>query len=172
MILFAGIAVVSVIKIIGIISGEAKQRRELQALHEEYVSKKISDVNFTDEPKSGAMSVETIDESEGILNDTAAEDAGAWYHDIDVDLKGLREINPDIGGWIYFENEKDISYPLLYSGDDHYLHYNYFDEEEAAGSIFIDAVNNPALSDVHTLIYGHNMRNLTMFGKLKYYKTS
>ena len=64
-----------------------------------------------------------------------------------------------------------ISYPLLYSGDDYYLRRNYLKEEETAGSIYIEGNNSPDLSDAHTLIYGHNMRNLSMFGKLKFYKT-
>ena len=47
----------------------------------------------------------------------------------------------------------------------------YLKEEETAGSIYIDGNNSPDLDDAHTLIYGHNMRNLSMFGKLKFYKT-
>ena len=95
----------------------------------------------------------------------------AWYHDIDVDFAGLRNQNEDIVGWIYFEDEESISYPLLYSGDDYYLRRNYLKEEETAGSIYIDGNNSPDLDDSHTLIYGHNMRNLSMFGNLKFYKT-
>ncbi len=38
---------------------------------------------------------------------------------IDIDFAGLRSENPDVVGWIYFENE-DISYPVMYSGDNSY----------------------------------------------------
>ncbi len=107
----------------------------------------------------------------GDLETDPEDDPNAWYHDIDVDLAGLKEQNEDIVGWIYFEDEESISYPLLYSGDDYYLRRNYLKEEETAGSIYIDGNNNPDLSNAHTLIYGHNMRNLSMFGKLKFYKT-
>ena len=73
-------------------------------------------------------------------------------------------------GWIYFENE-DISYPVLYSGDDDtYLRRTLDQKPATAGSIFLEGMNNPDFEDSHTLIYGHNMRNLSMFGKLKYYK--
>ncbi|MBO6215720.1 MAG: hypothetical protein J6N76_09385 [Lachnospiraceae bacterium] len=64
------------------------------------------------------------------------------------------------------EPEESISYPLLYSGDDYYLRSNYLKEEEIAGSIYIDGNNSPDLDDAYTLIYGHNMRNLSRFGKL------
>ena len=54
------------------------------------------------------------------------------YSDIDVDFAGLKEHNEDIIGWFYFENEKSVSYPLLYSSDDYYLRRNYLKEEETA----------------------------------------
>ena len=40
-----------------------------------------------------------------------------WYDDISVDFASLKQQNPDVVGWIYFENE-DISYPVMYSGDE------------------------------------------------------
>ncbi len=93
-----------------------------------------------------------------------------WYEQISVDLAGLQEQNPDVKGWIYFENE-DISYPVLYSGDDEtYLRRTMDKKSATAGSIFIEGKNSPDFEDSHTLIYGHNMRNLSMFGKLKFYK--
>ena len=93
-----------------------------------------------------------------------------WYEMISVDLASLQEQNSDVKGWIYFENE-DISYPILYSGDDDtYLRRTMDKKSATAGSIFIEGMNNPDFEDSHTLIYGHNMRNLSMFGKLKYYK--
>lgn len=99
------------------------------------------------------------------------DDPNGWYHQIEVDIEGLQSVNRDVVGWIYFENEDSINYPILYSGDnEEYLRKAYTGEEMVAGSIFIEGVNNPDLSDAHTLIYGHNMRNLSMFGKLRLYK--
>lgn len=90
---------------------------------------------------------------------------------IDVDFEKLQQENSDIVGWIYFENE-DISYPILYSGDnEEYLRKAYTGEIISAGSIFLDGNNQPDFQDKHILIYGHNMRDLSMFGKLKFYKT-
>ena len=89
-----------------------------------------------------------------------------WYDDISVDFASLKQQNPDVVGWIYFENE-DISYPVMYSGDDDYYLRKTFDRQHAtAGSIFLEGNNNTDFNDCHTIIYGHNMKNLSMFGKL------
>ena len=57
----------------------------------------------------------TVDDSKkSDDNDSEAADT-PWYDDIDIDFAGLRSENPDVVGWIYFENE-DISYPVMYSG--------------------------------------------------------
>jgi sortase B len=104
---------------------------------------------------------------------TEAEDEEAevpWYELASVDLEGLQQENSDVIGWIYFENE-NISYPILYSGDDStYLRTAMNGTAATAGSIFMEGANTPDFEDSHTIIYGHNMRNLSMFGKLKYYK--
>ena len=157
------VAVVSIIKIVNLHSAEIKQEQEIQTLQEEYISEAGDSSSMSNESDMVAKS--------GDLETDPEDDPNAWYHDIDVDLAGLKEQNEDIVGWIYFEDEESISYPLLYSGDDYYLRRNYLKEEETAGSIYIDGNNSPNLDDAHTLIYGHNMRNLSMFGKLKFYKT-
>jgi len=95
---------------------------------------------------------------------------GLWYGIIDVDLNGLKSVNPDIIGWIYFE-AADISYPILYSGDNStYLRTSFDKKNRVAGSIFLEGENSSDFSDKHSLIYGHNMSNKTMFGQLILYK--
>ena len=158
------VAVVSIVKIVNLHSAEIKQEQEIQALQEEYTSESGDTASMQDES-------ELVKKTDDDLKTEPEDDPNAWYHDIDVDFAGLKEQNKDIVGWIYFEDEESISYPLLYSGDDYYLRRNYLKEEETAGSIYIDGNNSPDLDDAHTLIYGHNMRNLSMFGKLRYYKT-
>ena len=65
---------------------------------------------------------------------------------------------------------EDISYPVMYSGDNSYYLRKTFNREHAtAGSIFLEGSNKTDFGDCHTIIYGHNMKNLSMFGKLKYY---
>ena len=92
-----------------------------------------------------------------------------WYEMAEVDFDSLCSINPDIVGWLYFENE-DISYPILHGEtDDEYINTTYEGKRARAGSIFLESLNSRDFSDEHTIIYGHNMRNLSMFGRLRYY---
>ena len=86
-----------------------------------------------------------------------------------VDFKGLKEVNSDIVGWIYGGGTL-ISYPVLQGEDnDFYLHRSYDKEESNAGSIFVEASNSPGFIDGNTIIYGHHMKNKSMFASLDYW---
>ena len=75
------------------------------------------------------------------------ESSSKWYEDISVDFDSLKKINSDIVGWINFENN-DISYPVLYSGDDDkYLRKSFDGEDATAGSIFVEGANNSDFED-------------------------
>jgi sortase B len=100
------------------------------------------------------------------------EETTDWEDMLDVDFAGLTQINPDVAGWIYVEGT-DISYPIMYSGDDYaYLRTDINKEYAKAGSIFLEGYNLPDFSDSHSIIYGHNMKNGSMFGQLKDYSAS
>lgn len=93
-----------------------------------------------------------------------------WYKRVSVDFDGLNAINEDVVGWIYFENE-DISYPLLYSEEvDYYIRRTLYGDYATSGSVFIDERNSPDLEDNLTIVYGHNMRNSSMFGRLRRFR--
>lgn len=86
-----------------------------------------------------------------------------------VDWAELKAINPDIIGWIYVDGETTINYPVLKAEDnDYYLHRTFRKEQRYAGSIFMDYHNHSDFADPDTIIYGHNMRNGSMFGMLKF----
>ena len=88
-------------------------------------------------------------------------------------LKDLQKRNKDVIGYIYIK-DTDIKYPLLhYTDNDRYLRSKWYDASiySTAGTIFMDCKNSPDYSDFNTIVYGHRMRNETMFGKLKYYKS-
>lgn len=92
-----------------------------------------------------------------------------WYDAISVDFNNIRKASKDCIGWLYFE-DVDINYPIVYSGDnDTYLRRSYTGEASTAGSIFLDGRNNPDLEDSNIIIYGHNMKNGSMFAPLKNY---
>lgn len=83
----------------------------------------------------------------------------------------LAKENEDVVGWLAFDNV-EISYPIMQGEDnDEYLHHTYSGEYNSAGSIFMEALNHADFQDSHTIVYGHNMKNGSMFGRLKKYKT-
>ena len=84
-----------------------------------------------------------------------------------VDFNGLKAINPEVIGWIQIEGTS-ISYPIMKGKDnDYYLKHTFEGNYNAAGSIFIDYTNNSNFEDCNTIIYGHNMKNGSMFGLLR-----
>lgn len=88
---------------------------------------------------------------------------------IDFDL--LKEINPQVVAWICFEDGV-IDYPLVKGEDNYYYLDRLFTKEtNSSGSIFLDFRNSEDFSDKTAVIYGHNMKNGTMFAQLMKYKS-
>lgn len=87
-----------------------------------------------------------------------------------VDFDALRAVNDDIVGWIYLEGT-NINYPVV-QGDDnsYYLKHLFEGDWNSAGCIFLDSRNAGDFSDRHSVIYGHHMKNKTMFSQLDGYK--
>lgn len=78
--------------------------------------------------------------------------------------------NPDVVGWISVPNTA-IEYPVVQTDDnEYYLYYNAEREQSKSGAIFMDYRNTDFENDKHIIIYGHNMRNGTMFHDLNSYK--
>lgn len=88
----------------------------------------------------------------------------------EVDFGQLTQINPEIIGWIYIKGT-DINYPVVQADDNDYYLTRLFDGTyNDSGSIFLDASASPDFTDRHSIIFGHNMKNRTMFAQLLDYK--
>lgn len=86
---------------------------------------------------------------------------------ISVDFEQLRGYNSDVVGWIYAVGT-NINYPVVQSDDnDYYLHRDMDGNYSAAGTIFIDCDNASDFSDGNTIIYGHHMKDGSMFAQLE-----
>ena len=86
------------------------------------------------------------------------------YPELEIDFEALKEENPDFRGWLYFPL-LDISYPIVQSEDNnHYLHYSFSGEKTSAGCIFMDCGATSDWSDRNTFVFGHNMKDGSMFG--------
>ena len=84
-----------------------------------------------------------------------------------IDLDALREVNPQVIGWICLPDTK-INYPLLQGEDnDYYLKHAWDHRSTSVGSIFLEQNNSPDLMDYNTIIYGHNMNDGSMFAGLR-----
>ena len=89
------------------------------------------------------------------------------YPPLDIDIAALKEINGDFRGWLYFP-AVEISYPIVQAEDnDYYLHRSFEGENLSAGCIFMDCGASSDWSDRNTFVFGHNMRDDSMFGNLK-----
>lgn len=88
--------------------------------------------------------------------------------DFAVDFDTLLAVNADVAGWIWMQDTV-INYPVLHSkqDNDEYLYTTYDGKNNSSGSIFIDYRNNAGYVDDNTVVYGHNMKNGSMFAVLK-----
>ncbi len=88
-----------------------------------------------------------------------------------IDFAELLEINPDTVGWIHFDEPEIIDYPIVQGTDnDYYLKHTFKKEPNNSGAIFMDCDNDPGFYDPNTFIYGHNMRDRSMFSQIKNYR--
>lgn len=85
---------------------------------------------------------------------------------ISVDFAALQEINPEVVAWIYCEDTV-INYPICRGEDnDYYLRHTYDHKEIKSGCIFLETANAGDFSDSNSIIYGHHMKDGSMFSSL------
>ena len=85
-----------------------------------------------------------------------------------VDFAKLKDINQDTVGWIRVPGT-EVDYPVVKTtNNDYYINHSFDKTYNGAGWIFMDYKNSSELKDKNTVIYGHNRKNDSMFGTLKY----
>ena len=80
----------------------------------------------------------------------------------------LYEQNNDLVGWLKVCDH--IEEPVLYRDNSYYMTRDFYGQDSNAGAIFLDEANSPEMNDDALLIYGHNMKNGTMFGDLDFFR--
>lgn len=92
---------------------------------------------------------------------------------IPVDFAELQKENEDIYAWITIPGTP-IDYPVVQHPKDNtfYLTRTVEKEEGIAGSIYTESYNKKDFSDFNTVLYGHNMKDGTMFSALHQYEDS
>lgn len=87
-----------------------------------------------------------------------------------LDYQNYKVLNPDVIGWISVPNTR-IEYPVVIAADnDYYLSHNVEKERSKSGAVFMDWRNADSQYQRHLVLYGHNMKNGTMFNGLNAYK--
>ena len=81
-----------------------------------------------------------------------------------VDWAALKAVNPDVVGWLQIPGTA-VNYPVYQAKDnDYYLKRAPDGEYAFGGSVFLDyETTKPGMKDEHSIIYGHHLKNGTMF---------
>ena len=128
-------------------------------VHEE----QVHNVVLSYAPPVGQFGFETyIMETNEIAEPEVTESADGNEALIDAQ----RDINEDIFAWIRIPNTY-IDYPVVQCGDNSfYINHDVLKQNAAAGALFMDSRNSYGFIDFNSIIYGHNMKNGSMFGEL------
>lgn len=125
----------------------------------------------TEEPED-EVTLEEIENTEftGELDGEAAKiDDDIFFADMEnpIDFDKLADINTDIYAWIRIP-DTNIDYPIAQrEGDDaYYLSHDMYQKPRFAGCIYTEDCNSKEFTDPNTVIYGHNMKNKSMFQNL------
>lgn len=120
------------------------------------------------------------DEYKTSYTNSAQEGLGGFsekneYPDNPINFTKLKGQNEEVVGWIQIPNTV-IDYPIMQSGfnteEDFYLNRNLEKQKATEGSIYIQKMNYSNFTHKNTVVYGHDMRNGSMFGSLKKFRNA
>lgn len=84
--------------------------------------------------------------------------------------RALYQENGDLVGWLSIEGT-DIDYPVMQREDDeYYLHHDFYGEESRYGCLYVKGQADVDTPGTNFIIYGHNMKDGSMFGDLDLYR--
>lgn len=153
----------------------------VQTLHHRQYYEKLAKMQEVEETGSGAAeslsaqtAEETIPGSENFISQNAEQKQNNPENaDKTVILKRfvrLYEQNPDLVGWLTIAGTH-VNYPVLQCTQDFYLTHNFDREEDKYGCLFVRENADVFTPGTNFIIYGHNMRDGSMFGDLDEYKS-
>ena len=156
-------------------SDSLDQAKELEA--SEQVQEVIDTVaaGSTEQQAGTDQSVDMDRQTTNATTNTTAESATTTaprksWDTSDIELDKLMEAYPEMVGWVYFE-DGHISYPIMHTTDNEkYSKLDYMGNEAPTGAIFLDYRSAADFSDANSIVYGHNMKDGTMFGSLREYR--
>ena len=131
------------------------------------MSLKIQENVYNDLRPTEVVEVETETE---ISTEAESETEGIVTCESVYDFDELHKTNEDIYAWIQIPGTL-VDYPVLQSKEDnYYLDKNLDHSTGYPGCIYTNKCNAKSFADMHTILYGHNMKNDSMFGSLHDYE--
>ena len=135
----------------------------------------VAETSF--ENADAAASETSLENADAAVSETSLENAdaaaslestGSVY--VDSGIQEFIKAHTEAVGWIRFEDDL-ISYPIMQANDNSkYAIKDADGNDSETGAIFLDYRSSADFTDSNTIIYGHNMRDRSMFGALKNYK--
>ena len=139
-------------------------------IYREYLARQKSADSYTDLEKFVEIPEFRRDEEPDDTTSSESGETQAPTNDPTIDFDALLAINPDCVGWIYIP-ETVINYPVVQGSDNsYYLKHLFNGKWNSSGCIFLDTRVSIDMSDRHSIIYGHHMKDGTMFSGLTKYK--
>ena len=168
-VLVYGISIVLVAAVVGGVMAlkAAKEQAELEASYVEPLPvmtqeemEALYDAHKVEEATETEETVEVVEEVQEEIEDGV-------YEGCPVDFAGMWEVNEDVYAWITVPGTV-IDYPILQHATDntYYLNYNIDGSYGYPGCIYTENLNSKDFTDNNTVIYGHNMKNGSMFSGL------
>lgn len=155
---------------------EYQEMKQYEALRQNVTDEAgaSEDAAKTSETQEAVETVQTEPETDAINTEPLKwYDAYAKAPDASIDFSELQAVNPDVYAWIRIPGT-EIDYPIAHCDAEEafYLDHDINGNSSSSGMIFTDTYNSNDFSDPMTLIYGHNMKNGSMFAGLHAFRDS
>ena len=116
------------------------------------------------------LATETSREESEESTDKASEETAENQYVSPIQFDQLKAMNPDIVGWLKIEGTS-IDYPIVQTDNNEtYLDTDFEGKKNPSGAIFLDYESEPDFSGRHNILYGHHMKNGSMFKDIIKYK--
>jgi len=145
-----------------------------------YSQEKERNIAVSEYEEIASENVQIVDDGE---EETAKENTEStkeeYYPNLVIDHDALLEVNEDYIGWLYFDFDVSddydftLNYPIVKEQEiDEYLHKTFENTVNSSGCVFMDKDSDKGFNGYTDFLFGHNMRNGSMFGSLdNIYKT-
>lgn len=144
-------AIIGILLLVMVVSGIGVIREQMESRRQREEQERLA-----------ALASQTTEEL--VIETEATEPETEAPYVSPIDFEALWAENPDVVGWIRIPDTK-IDYPILYDADSNekYLHTDFDGKESVYGAIYLDCDSEPDFSGWNNPIYGHHMKDGSMF---------